>query len=309
MDKFGFSRVIVWGHRPVRTIGLGRLKRKSHTHSYIHAGYANAFRFLGYETHWIDSLRDLKNISLDGALVFTEGQVDDDLPIDYRASYVTHHSDPSKYEGKVTRWLKLHNFVTDLQFGISYNYPGHSVERINDVTYFDSSNKAIYMPWATDLLPGQTAPTAARSQTQIHYVGTVNHDGIYPRFRRFSESASLAGFEVHNHAGVSDSRAMALASESKLVVDIRGDWHLERGYIPCRIWKALSYGRTLTSNSPKLYSVFSDRIGFAPEGQDQFAIALRREAESNIGMELENREWVMTNHTFVNRVKSILEVL
>lgn len=235
--------------------------------------------------------------------------MDSELPVERGAAYVTHHSLPEKYEDKVDRWLKLHNFVADLELGQSFNYPGYGVEKVDAVTYWDPSNRALYMPWATDLLPGEVHPVGERSPRQINYVGTVNHDGILPRFKAFSDSALRAGYKVRVFEGVSNQRAMELAIASKLVIDIRGDWHLQRGYVPCRIWKALSYGRAVTSNSPKLAGVFGDRIALAPEGQDLFGVALRHESQSDAIQARENQNWVMKNHTFVNRARAILELL
>lgn len=301
------KRVIVWGHKPVRTLGFGRVKRKSHTHSHIHLGYFKAFSFLGFETYWIDSPKNLPKSFLKGSLFFTEGQVDEELPVNPGSLYVTHHCTPEKYDSLGDRWLKLHNFVMDLRNGGSYNYPGANVQEIDDVTYFDEVNNALYQPWATDLLPGSKVTAVAPSRTLINYVGTINHDGIEGRFAKFREEAKASGYNVKVHSGVSEDEARGLMQTSALTIDVRGDWHLERGYIPCRLWKGLSYGRAMTSNSTILEDVFGSRVAFADHDQSLFYAALRNERSSNPNSTQENAEWVMHNHTFVNRARRILE--
>ena len=63
---------VVWGH-----------KLFSHTHSYVHEGFARAFQFLGYDVHWLDDTDDVSGIDFSGALFITEGQVDRRIPIRY----------------------------------------------------------------------------------------------------------------------------------------------------------------------------------------------------------------------------------
>ena len=301
------KRVVIWGHKPVKTLGFGRFKRSSHTHSHIHLGYFKAFSALGFETYWIDSLKDLPKPFLEQSLFFTEGQVDEDLPVNMASFYVTHHSDSEKYHSLGERWLKLHNFVMDLRDGRSYNYPGSKVQEVDDVTYFDQDNNALYQPWATDLLPGSEVNPMLPSVKIVNYVGTINHDGISGRFTKFREDAKASGYIVKVHSGVSEDEARRLMQTSALAIDFRGDWHLARGYIPCRLWKGLSYGRAMTSNSAILEGVFGSRVAFAQQDEPLFDAAVRNERSSNSASIHENAEWVMKNHTFVNRAKRILE--
>jgi hypothetical protein len=141
----------------------------------------------------------------------------------------------------------------------------------------------------------------------INYVGTINHDGIYGRFTKFREDAKAFGYAVKVHTGVNEESARRLVQTSALAIDLRGDWHLARGYIPCRLWKGLSYGRAMTSNSTILKGVFGSKVAFAESDEALFEAALRNERSSNSNSIHENAEWVMRNHTFVNRARRILE--
>lgn len=301
-------RVIIWGHKPITTVGLGRLKRTSHTHSHIHSGYNTAFKFLGFETHWLPNRPSISGEDLRGALVITEGQQDSYLPITPEAIYVTHHSESMKYDRLGHRRLRLQNYVNDLQTGDSYNFPGNPVQRLDKVTFLDEKAWALYQPWATDLLPNSSVTIPSPQGRLINYVGTTRHDGIFPKFKDFKIEAKLSGYLVRSFSGVSDRRAMELVRQSALGVDIRGDWHLQRGYIPCRLWKGLSYGRPMASNSPLLDSVFESRVAIA-KNSSLFQTALQNEAVVSMEMRRENQEWVLKNHTFVNRAQRILEVL
>lgn len=303
------KKVIVWGHRPRPTLGIGKWKLASHTHSHIHAGYARAFEYLGFDVSWLPNRPSVKAEDLRDALVFTEGQEDSNLPISKAAFYVTHHCNDSKYLPLGQRRLRLQNYVHDLRGGSSYNYPGNRVVKLNDVTFLDEASWALYQPWATDLLPGELIEIRNNFGRAINYVGTTNHDGIGPKFAAFKQAAGASGYVVRTFSGVSDAKAKRLVQKSALGVDIRGDWHIERGYIPCRLWKGLSYGRPMSSNSPLLQHVFGTRVAFTDDPHQLFQISVDHELREIRSARLENQAWVLKEHTFVNRAEKILEVL
>lgn len=308
------KRVVLFGHKPESIGGFLGFSARPHTHSYIHSGYLRAFRHLGYETFWLDDRsQDLGSFPTEGTLFFTEDQVDQNIPLSSKASYITHSSSKSKYEDVGAKRLNLCNYVDDLNHGVSYNYPENQVEKINEVTFFDLQAKALYQPWATDLLPDEIQPDQVvafdPARTTINYVGTIKHDNIAPRFKDFSRAARAQNVLVKHHQGVSDSKARQLVRESFFSLDIRGDWHLERGYIPCRLWKNLSYGMPVVSNSLKLEGIFGDRIGFNAESEALFQEGLAYASQQSNEQRWQNMLWIRENHTFVNRAQMCLEIL
>ena len=77
------KRVIIWGY-----------KLHSHTHSYIHAGYYNAFKNLGYETHWIDGKDNFDPQLFNDALIFTEQWAvigNPNIPLFTNSTYAVHY--------------------------------------------------------------------------------------------------------------------------------------------------------------------------------------------------------------------------
>jgi hypothetical protein len=308
------ERVVVFGHKPATGRNAMGMRRKTHTHSYIHSGYFKGFSALGYETYWLDeNSKALANFPTQGTLFFTEDQVDANIPLSADAYYITHSSSKSKYEEAGASRLNLCNFVADLRQGVSFNYPGQTVEKIDDVTYLDPISKALYQPWATNLLPNEIDTTDVvpfdRSRRGINYVGTIGHDNIEPRFRRFKRAATRAGVTVKLHSGVSDQEAMCLVRESLVSVDLRGDWHLERGYIPCRIWKNLSYGMHVGSNSQLLEPIFEDRVSFETDPATLFDRTLSDTANLTLEKRRQTMLWIRERHTFVNRASQAIKVL
>lgn len=305
------KRVVIFGHLP-KSMWSPRVGRYSHTHSYIHKGYFRAFRALGYDTLWLDNKHPrLADIPVDGTLFFTEGQVELNIPISSSAGYITHSSKTTLYEERGANRLNLWNYVSDLRGGTSFGYPGSSVTKINDVTYLDESFRALYQPWATNLLPEEIDlkrfMTFDGSIRKINYVGTVGHDNIKLRLDDIKKQAKKRKIAFRVLAGVSDEEAVEAARTSLVNFDIRGDWHLERGYVPCRIFKTLSYGKHLTSNSPLLAGVFGDRIAIEPELENFLDRAIQSSSEATSDHLIDNMMWVRDHHTFINRADQCID--
>jgi hypothetical protein len=303
--------VVVFGHLP-NTQWSWRAGLYSHTHSYIHHGYFRAFNEMGYETHWLDGKsRHIEDLPTKGTLFFTEGQAEMNLPLSQEAGYVTHSSKSEAYEAMGLRRLQLFNYVADLKTGISFAFPESKVEKIDEVTYLDTSSRALYQPWATNLLPQEIDTTKVSlfdaKRSEINYVGTIGHDNIRSRIKKIQGQAKKLGVRFNVLSGVDDAKAAELTRESLVGIDIRGDWHLERGYIPCRAWKTLSYGKHLTSNSPLLQSVFQERIGLESNIDFFLESAIESGSDAAEGLLVDNMNWIKRNHTFVNRARRCIE--
>lgn len=154
-----YDHVVIWGH-----------KNTGHTHSYIHGAFYKAFKHLGYDAYWVDTVDELKGVNLSNTLFLTEGQVEKGIPIRSDGTYILHNStSPQNYKGShfVTIQVythdvdKLSNLVTLSPFIIA-DYPG----------------RVLYMPWATDLLPHEidqikTTIPFIKKGSDIWWVGTV----------------------------------------------------------------------------------------------------------------------------------------
>jgi hypothetical protein len=312
--KLDIERVVVFGHKPATGRNALGLRRRTHTHSYIHGGYFKGFSALGYETYWLDeNSKELESLPMKGTLFFTEDQVDEKIPLAANAFYVTHSSSKNKYEEAGASRLNLCNFVADLREGVSFNYPGQRVEKIDDITFVDTFSKALYQPWATNLLPSEIDINDVvpfdHSRRIINYVGTIGHDNIEPRFRQFKKAAARAGATVKLHSGVADQDARTLIRDSLITVDIRGDWHLERGYVPCRLWKNLSYGMHVGSNSQALEEIFMEHVTFESDSEALFEQTLRESKSRHLSERRASMAWIRDNHTYLHRARNVISAL
>lgn len=242
------QQIIIWGH-----------KLHSHTHSYIHNGYFNAFKKLGFETFWFDDNDDVKNFNFDNCIFFTEGQVDKLIPLNSTSKYILHHCDLTKYQG--LNYLNLCNYVNDCVAGKSYNYPGSKVEKLNYFTYFDLKNKALYQPWATTSFENEFDDFINLDPIikEIYYIGTVWNDNVN-EMRKFYTGCLRNDKKLIICKTESDADTRKLIQNSCVAPDVRLKHHVDVGYIPCRIFKNISYGKVPATNSKYVRDFFGEGL-------------------------------------------------
>lgn len=306
---YPFNKIVFWGHKPLSARNrLGRLYTA--THSYIHQGFVRAFEYLGYEVLWLDSTDVLDGMNFSGSLFFTEGQVDNGIPLLRDASYILHHCNAQKYLDIGAKILNLCNYVKFCDTGVSLNYPGSFVERLDRWHFYDSKNFAIYQPWATDLLPNEIDQIGIASfdpsETAVNYVGSTNHDGLAPRFKELKAICRTNGKKLKTFSELSQSEMIEKIRRSYISIDLRGDWHRECGYVPCRIFKNLSYGKITGTNSQWVHEMFDGQIPFGSDVEKCFQntreCSETIESEELLGLQM----YVRDQHTFVNRAKSLI---
>lgn len=292
------KKFIIWGH-----------KLHSHTHSYIHNSYYKAFKYLGYDVYWFDNNDDISSVNFENSIFLTEGQVDQKIPLVKSAHYILHHCDIRKYES--FNYINLCNYVNDCKLGISFNYKNGKVEQINYYTYFDSKNKAIYQPWATDLFPDEIKVelTPLVETDDIYFIGSIWSDN-YKDIQVFKESCNLNKKKFIQIRNTTDEENKNLVKKSYISFDIRTDLHLKVGYIPCRIFKNISYGCIPSTHSEFIRDFFGENT--IPYDNVENLISNNREFrknENNKNLSLYLINEVKNNHTYINKVNEILNII
>lgn len=305
MIKDIIKNVVIWGHKP-----------HTHTHSYIHSSYYKTFQAMGFNTVWFYKKFDYLRLPKfnENTLFFTEGQVDENIPLIKNAFYILHHCKPEKYLNAGCKVLNLCNYVKYCEDGVSFNYKdqGNTVEKVKDFLFYDEKAKAIYQPWATDLLPEEINTDDFcqydSEKKDINYVGSIWAENI-TEIREFYKACCDNGKKFINYKGVSDNINKKLVRNSYIAPDLRGKWHRECGYIPCRIFKNLSYGKITGTNSKHVYDLFHGMIAYSKSPYGLFKACEKKEKETNSVDMKKTMQYIKDKHTFINRVENILEML
>ena len=329
-----FRQVIVWGF-PLHT----------DTHSYIHGAWVKTFQYLGVKVHWFHDKEYPKEFDYTNTCFITEGWADDNIPVNNSSTYFVHIAkNPAKYLSVGARLIEIRYNVLEINdFNYEYKLPENPLylsrdtlyEKVNDDSAVAkrrgrsiTSNpyEVVYMYWATDLLPHEFNYSDAElinNSNIINYIGSVG--GTHPFFE-FKRLAEQKGYTVKYinpwSTPISYDNNIKLMKNSYCVPDFRsngdrdnyakygkmnGTNHLDIGYIPCGVLKAISYGRTGITNSKRVKELLGEYVEYAETAADVFDINELRKFD--IEWRKSSMKYVSENHTFLQRARDLARAI
>lgn len=284
-------------------------KNASSTHSYIHYAYQRAFESLGWDSYWLDN-PDVHNFDFSDSLILTLGGWDGGLPVRKDCKYILHNCDTKRYEEVLDQSIILQVYTTDVHT--------RDVEKIEDFTYYQKDRQfgapTLYQPWATDLLPNEIQDLTSINFTEnklVNWVGSIwndNNQGNIEELNNLAAALERRGIRLQKKSVGYDENKSAI-DESYISPAIQGKWQLEKGYIPCRIFKNISYGHFGITNSKFVNDLFNGEIVFDTDIEQLVEKSLQK--RSNITLDELNSQitFVRDKHTYINRVENILRFI
>jgi ABC-type dipeptide/oligopeptide/nickel transport system ATPase subunit len=122
----------------------------------------------------------------------------------------------------------------------------------------------LYFPWATDLLPHEIESNIQNIETliteeRVCFVGfgTSSLKPVEKFCSKHDLEFMLCGGFSNN---VDTETNQAYISQSLMAPAIQSEWQVQNGYIPCRIFKNISYGKMGLTNSETVYRLFDRKI-------------------------------------------------
>ena len=319
-----YSKVIIWGH-PLY----------SHTHSYVHSSYYKTFKHLGYDVYWFHDGEYPEDFDYENCLFITEGFADANIPLNETSCYmVMYCPSPKKYEG-VGRYIDIRMAAKDFKDHIQeYSLDKSIATKVGPACYFVpkisekvrikndyhdyemSDFDKLYISWATNLLPHEIDydDMYIPREQNIYFCGTIGTSGEgenISNWKPFLAEVQKAGYGfIPNNPWanpLSDEEVIRRMRESLLGVDIRGPLHIKQGLLTCRVFKNISYGHLGVTNSEEIYNELEGKCVYNPDTAQLFHDAMAQ--RENAKLIEEGMKLVKENHTYVNRVNSILSIL
>lgn len=297
------SKIFIWGH-----------KLNTHSHSYIHLGFYRAFAYLGHYVMWLDNDDDVSGVDFSDGIFLTEGQVCQKMPVRKDCKYILHNCPQLGIEkGK---FVNIQYLTYD---SMKYEQVSPGIHKIDDCICF---------PWGSPFLPNEfdLSDVDRKRNKKIYYLGTVDNPdvegGNYNPILEFAESALDGGYKTYVGGGYTGLQPDILnyirgwISEEEQYYYLRGGYmqpalqgkrQLVNGMIPCRLFKSISCGLDGITNNFMANAFFNDALVYEDSCSELFYSAHKRQDE------IARKKWLMIQvqkyHTYVNRVKAILEVL
>ena len=125
----------------------------------------------------------------------------------------------------------------------------------------------------------------------------------------FRRAALEAGVGFERVADIDMKQNIGLIQRSYLAPAIQGPWQVKVGYIPCRIFKNISYGQLGVTNSETVSKLFKNKIVYNPDCYRLFFDAQVRAALITQEEMFELMDFVRDKHTYINRIEHLLQFL
>ena len=241
-----FGKVVIWG-----------LRTSSHSHRYIHSHFHEALLRDNINSVWVDDLPDSADAIAEGDLVIAANVARAHLPERDRVFYCQHNFD---LEGVSNEYKR------ELQVFTSGCLRLQDTEKWDPVTVYSRKTRRLYQPWGTNLAPEEFKPPVAswtRKLPVSFFVGTPwkNDDDGNGNLRELAQLRRALAHRMRmllTASHVSDSTNIRLIRFSCVAPAIGGEWQAHNGYLPCRMFKNVSYGQLGFSNIKAFGVLFKD---------------------------------------------------
>ena len=297
-----FRKVVIWG-----------LRRQWHSHRFIHQGFFETFKYLGIPVVWTDVTSD-PDIVEAGDFVITSnvwgrGTRGEPLaPLKDGAYYCFHGFAHAGYDGtdRQPRHEIDRKYALDLE--VFLDRAAAASDRWDVVTYFDKPSKTLYQPWGTNLPEERfRAPVISRSPL-VFWVGAIwNNDlnqGNRVEIEELRSALRHRSLRFVHLKFVPDWVSIAAIRASRVAPAIAGRWQVENNYLPCRMFKNISYGQLGVSNVPMFSRLYRDCTvpGRSVSELIDNALSLSR---SDVVELVEAQQKITREHTYVQKIRNI----
>jgi len=312
------NKIVIWGH-----------ELHSHTHSYIHNAFYKAFKHLGYETYWLsDTEENIEKMDYKNTFFIIHGLVSKYIPENNSSVYLVHNTDCYNSNNKVSfkKNTQQEEYKIDKKNVVTLQvYTKDCInrdikdERYKNHYYLEPPYQCIYFPWATDLLPDEIDKNIKNIDSlpktkEVNFIGMII--GCWDGIKEYCKKNEL----IFNHYGGTFDKTSELnksPEENEKIIQrsivapsIQTEWQVQQNYIPCRIFKNISYGKMGVTNSSAVNELFDNKLIYSGKIDELMDKALDFETltDKNVIVKELMRE-VRDNHTYRNRCNYIIEYL
>jgi hypothetical protein len=216
---------------------------------------------------------------------------------------------------KISEFAKYEKLYSNKDIHISKR--GHTIKNMN--------YECIYLYWGTDLLPHEFNfdDIYIPKENTVYYIGSPTNSPNSIHFQNICSSNNISWINSNPWCSpISFDHNKDLMKKSILCPDFRptgsyqdiqefgiknGKNHLEIGYLPCRVLKAISYGQRGITDSKYVKEILKEHVVYASNMNELFNIAMNeRNDYEKIKIAM---EFVQKNFTYVNRAHELIKAL
>lgn len=295
------KRFIIWG-----------LRSSDHTHSYIHRAIYHTLLKQGINVEWVDDkINSLTDQDFTDTVFLTEGQCDKFIPIHPNSFYIIHNVNQDKYKCIPEKQkLVIQVYTTDVIGRQTIPIKGHKYH------FLQPDYNLLYLCWASDMMPIEIDNQIALfNQRTSHnnkalFVGScgAGQFGNINEINHFRSGLYPLTLDVKN---MHQDKVVEEFSKYRIAPTLVGTWQKHKEYIPCRIFKTITYGHLGFTNSKSAYDIIGDSVIYDSDENRLAKKAVQMTNEFSLEYKervIQGMKVVRDKHTYVNRLYVIQEI-
>jgi hypothetical protein len=299
-------KIVIWG-----------LRKKYHTHRYIHKAFYENAKKLGYNVIWVEDEKENAKYIEPGDLIISAEPVgkmvpekftfeEYNLPVRNDVWYCLHNfKDVFKNRIQSDRFINLAVYQSKAE-----QIP--NIERWGTATFFDRQTRTLYQPWGTDLLAEEFKKPTFHKGKFVFWIGSIwNNTANQGNKGAIAELKSA----LHAHAlyfvhlrFIPDWLNVFFVRHSRIAPAIAGKYQTEIDYLPCRMFKNISYGQLGITNVAKFKDILGKSFieGKTMDALLEKSLSLSKEEYKNI---VRAQQEIIKNYTYKQSIENIIKAL
>lgn len=300
------NKIIIWG-----------LRKKWHTHRFIHKAFYENAKKLGYDVIWVeDEKKNAAIINPGDLVIFSEVQgkmvpekfkfEDYNLPIIDGVYYCLHNVKDIFYKNINLRYLlHLSVYVNEVE-------QEKENEKLYEAVYFNRKTQTLYQPWGTDLLDYEFKKPVFRKNKFVFWIGSIwndsNNHGNIQEINELKKVLMENKLKFIHLRFIPNWLNIFFTRLSRIAPAIGGRKQVEIDYLPCRMFKNISYGQLGITNIKKFKEILGDSYieGTSIKEIIENALSLPREVFLQY---VEKQQSVIEKYTYKNSIENIIKCL
>ena len=298
-----FNKIVIWG-----------LKKKYHTHRHIHKAFYENAEKLGYKVLWLeDEKENAKYIEPNDLIISAEpvGKMvpekfkfeDYNLPVRDDIFYCLHNF-KDIFVNKINpdRLVRLQVYIKDRA--------EKADQKWGPVTYFDTKTRSLFQPWGTNLLPNEFKKPVYNKNSLVFWVGSIWNNSLNQgNLREIDELKRILkenGLRFISLRFIPDWLNIFLVRLSRIAPAIAGKYQVDVDYLPCRMFKNISYGQLGITNVQKFKEILGDSFIDGKSIKEITSNALSLSKKEYINKVIAQQE-IIKNYTYKNSLENIIK--
>jgi hypothetical protein len=186
------------------------------------------------------------------------------------------------------------------------------IEKWAPVTYFDKNTKTLYQPWGTNLLSKEFKKPVFRKNRLVFWIGSVWNDTLGRGNVEQIKELKLALKKNHLYfihlRFIPDWLNMFFIRLSRIAPAVAGKFQVDVDYLPCRVFKNISYGQLGITNITKFKDILGEFFIDGSNIEDMIKKSLSLSKSEYIDI-IEHQQDIIKEYTYKNAMENIFKVL